>query len=318
MTGTKKRPEITVEDRSIVNEIMKLPWRIGNKINKQYYSRGKTSHNPKGQSIFDRDWDNLIILDAARADTFTSICSLEGKYGNHISLGAGSHEFVRANFAGKDLRDTVIVTANAFYQKVMQEEGYKIHDLHAVKEYEHNELQTRFVESGRGGWNMPGPVTEKAKEFSERYPNKRLVIHYHQPHSPYIGETGVEFFDDIPHKLAYKQRREINVSEEILERAYRENLEIAIKSAGELVDSLTGKTVVSADHGEMLGERGPVVPIKYYGHMTGLYTKQLTNVPWFIIDSSDRKSIERGSGNEEIIEQDECVDDRLRELGYKI
>ena len=308
----------TNRDSSLYNEIRKLPWRVGNRLNKFYYRQGKNGYNSTGASIFDRGWDNLIILDAARRDTFQTVCNLEGKKGAHTSLGAGSHEFVKANFSGRDLRDTVVVTANAFYNKVKNEQGYKIHDLHVVEEYDTDEIQRKFIESGRGGWNMPEPVTRKAEEFSKKYPDKRLIVHYHQPHSPYIGSTGLEYFDELPHKLAYRDKTEIDVSDSILRKAYQENLEIAIRAAKNLLSSLQGKTVISADHGEMLGERGPVAPIKYYGHMTGLYTKELTEVPWFTVDSGERKDIEKG---DELFEDDiesDVVDARLRELGYKI
>lgn len=308
----------TNRDFSLSSEIRKLPWRVGNKLNKLYYRRRGNHYNVQGTSIFDRDWDNLIILDAARRDEFESICEIEGDSGTHTSLGAGSHEFVKANFAGKDLRDTVVVTANAFYQKVKTEQGYKIHDLHVVEEYDSNEVQRKFIESGRGGWNMPEPVTRKAKEFADKYPQKRLLVHYHQPHSPYIGRTGLEYFNELPHKLAYRDKSEIQVSDEILRKAYRENLEIAIQAVEGLLTSLDGRTVISADHGEMLGERGPIAPIKYYGHITGLYTEELTEVPWFIVESADRKEIKAGGELVNSAIESDAVDDRLRDLGYKV
>jgi hypothetical protein len=37
-------------------------------------------------------------------------------------------------------------------------------------------------------------VTEAALEAAEWYPNERLIVHYLQPHAPYIGPTGVNEF----------------------------------------------------------------------------------------------------------------------------
>lgn len=299
------------------SHIWELPWRVSNQLNLWHLNERAVRYNPNGVSIFDRDWDNLVILDAARYDEFAARNTIDGNLDDHRSLGAGSHEFVRANFEERtDLLDTVIVTANAYYEKVRQEQGYDIHDIEVVTEYRYNDLQRRFADAGRVGWNMPQPVTEAAKVAAERYPNKRLIVHYHQPHSPYIGPTGIEYFDELPHKLAYKRNKKIMVSDEILRQAYRENLDIAVEAAAELIETLDGRTVVSADHGEMLGERGPLIPIRYYGHMTGLYTDELTRVPWLVVDSPERKSITSDPPSRIDTQSMSEIEERLRSLGY--
>lgn len=57
-------------------------------------------------------------------------------------------------------------------------------------------------------------------------------------------------------------------------KAYLEDLKIVLKHASAIVEELSGKIVVSADHGELLGERGE------WGHVSGL-CPELVEVPWF-------------------------------------
>ena len=174
MVSSNSKLQKVLDDPSLLR---RLPWWTANQLNLVYYRMNSTEYNPRGQSIFERDWDNLIILDAARYDVFSERNWIDGHLEDHHSLGAGSHEFVQSNFAGRKLNDTVIVTANAFYEKVRQEDGFEIHDIDVVREYEHNSTREKFVESGRGGWNMPEPITERALEMAEKHPNKRLIVH---------------------------------------------------------------------------------------------------------------------------------------------
>lgn len=63
--------------------------------------------------------------------------------------------------------------------------------------------------------------------------------------------------------------------DEIIE-AYEENLEIVLQHAEELAENLDGKTVITADHGELLGEKG------LFSHPNKFEAKKLRKVPWDI------------------------------------
>ncbi|MFW9828927.1 MAG: hypothetical protein ACFFEY_15160 [Candidatus Thorarchaeota archaeon] len=53
-----------------------------------------------------------------------------------------------------------------------------------------------------------------------------------------------------------------------------------------LIDILKGRTVVTADHGEAIGEfLHFLIPIRFYGHKEKMRLPILTQVPWLIIDS---------------------------------
>jgi hypothetical protein len=112
------------------------------------------------------------------------------------------------------------------------------------------------------------------------------------------------------------RRNEIEVDDEILHRAYAETLAVVIDEAEQLVEAFDGKTVISADHGEMLGERAWPVPVKYYGHIPGVYTDELVTVPWHACEFDERRTIEAEPPVERTVSVD--VDEQLRNLGYKV
>lgn len=65
---------------------------------------------------------------------------------------------------------------------------------------------------------------------------------------------------------------------EKLKEFYRSNLETVLTYASDLVDSLEGKTVVTSDHSELLGEEGR------YGHDSAHEKCDLLyEVPWLEI-----------------------------------
>lgn len=89
----------------------------------------------------------------------------------------------------------------------------------------------------------------------EQFPDKRMVVHYLPPHWPYFGEVGTEAFgdDDGPQWETWTAGRHHGDPETLLE-AYRENLDLVLEHVADLVDTLDGKTVVTADHGQLLGD----------------------------------------------------------------
>lgn len=287
------------------------PFALVREINKLYYTRGRLhSYYPHGIDVFsDEDWDNLIILDACRYDVFREQASLAGQLEKRRSRGGMSPEFVRANFANKQLHDVVYVSANEWFAQLRDEIDAEVHRFVNLQ-IDHLDLADISV--------RPETVTEQALRIAEEYPDKRLIVHYMQPHQPYIGPTGEKHFELSP-GLIETLRKSDGVTDELLWQAYRENLDIVLDHAEELVSELTGKTVITADHGELLGERVFPIPVKTYGHFDGLYVDELLDVPWFVCEYSERKTIraEPPVADEDDVDA-EAVEERLRQLGYKV
>lgn len=293
------------------------------KLNRRFYGEFTTDpFNSAGASVFERDWDNLLILDACRYDVFEEVNYLRGDLKPHYSLGSSSREFVKANFRDRTLHDIVIVSSNGWYKKINEEHrqiDVDVHDL-IVVDNESVESRVTSIDTVRPDreWILPEAVTNEARDAIERYPNKRILVHYHQPHTPYIGPTGKEYTEELPQKFDGKE--ELRTSHEVLRRAYRENLEIVLEEVEDLYPEMTGKTVISADHGDLLGERGFPIPVREYGHPARTYRHELVRVPWFELPFDERKEITAESPSKtkgDDLSMDE-VDERLKRLGYRI
>ena len=97
-------------------------------LNRTYHLwGGLRSQNTAGVEVFDKDWDTLVVLDACRYDMFEAISQLDGRLSSRFSKGSSTVEWLRANFHGPDLRDTIYVTANPQLER--NHDGWDI-DLH--------------------------------------------------------------------------------------------------------------------------------------------------------------------------------------------
>jgi len=292
-------------------------------VNRWYHSDfGRREYNRGGVDLFDADWDNLFILDACRYDTFGKLHELPGDLSKRESRASTTPEFLRANVPGRDLSDTVYVTAQP-----------QIHNHDDI-----NHSFYRVVDVWRDSWDAelrtvsPETVAEAAVAAHEQYPDKRLLVHFLQPHYPFIGETGQEHFDysgiglDNPAGSDEDAKKfwdtvgtNVNdVPEDIVWQAYEENLEAVLPHVERLMTELGGKTVVTADHGEMIYERAWPVPVTINGHPGGLYTPELVEVPWHTYTHGERREVTAEPPEQRRLDdvQDETVEQRLRDLGY--
>jgi len=108
-----------------------------------------------------------------------------------------------------------------------------------------------------------------------------------------------------------------SVDPETVWQAYRNNLDRTLPHVAELLSTLDGKSVVSSDHGNMVGERARPFPIREWGHPRGIYTPELVRVPWLVSHGSDRRHI---TEDPPVVEQEvdgSVVADRLTDLGYR-
>lgn len=282
---------------------IRYPGLVASLLNKQYHTRGgRRVYNFDGIDVFEEDWDNLVILDACRYDEFVRCADLPGTTQHRKSRGSASKEFVRGNFAGKDLRDTVYVSANGWYAKL---EAELETELFAYRFTDRDILE--------GLTSHPETVTNEALDAAEKHPHKRLVIHYMQPHRPFLGSTGRDLFD--PRQPFVDMMAASDATHEDLRESYRENLDLVLQSVEDLLSTITGKTVITADHGELLGEREWPIPIRHYGHPEGVYIKTLTKVPWHIIEGEKRRTIKKDTPQSTDHDYHD-VEKNLKDLGY--
>lgn len=281
-------------------------------INRRYY---RQSHSPD-DPILQYDWDNLIILDGCRYDVFFEENDLPGTLQRRVSGRSESWEFLSRNFGGMKCHDTVYITANPHWYKLENNTFYDVVDL-LTEEWD-----------AEKGTVLPEDVTKRTKEIATEFPNKRLIIHFMQPHFPFLGPTAEnldhkgltihlenESEANLPNVWAAAQRGE--VATEAVQAAYRENLQIVLNQVEGLIDCLEGRTVVTADHGNLIGEALKPVPVSGFGHPKNFYAPGIVNVPWNVIDTGTSKNVIAEEPLSSTSTNNEQIEDRLQALGYR-
>jgi hypothetical protein len=262
------------------------------------------------ESHVDRDWDNLIILDACRYDTFNKYNKFDVEAKKVQSNASHTTDFLAKNLTG-DMSDTVYVTASP---QVTKYESRFYDVVHVWQDNWDNELRTV----------PPLSVTKSAVEAFKKYREKKLIVHYMQPHYPFIGPTGRDLDTHATFTGGLRKRKHLSVwemlssgqvSESDVKAAYEENLEIVLEEARSLTTDLNGKTVVTSDHGNLFGERVSPLPIKLYGHPSNIPAENLISVPLVELPHDERRPISRDESND-LEHTHEEVESRLEDLGY--
>lgn len=279
-------------------------------------------YDGNGTYVMAEEWDNLIVLDACRADLFESIIDVSqfDSYRRVQSVGSSSYDWTEKNFADRKYSDTMYVTANPHTNKLASN---SFHKLISPWKYEFDDnVGTVTAET----------INNETLEHFEQ--DKRLIAHYMQPHHPFLNESGslIEHDDgwdpnmlnenknaneDRERPWTVWQAVEMGmVSYEEAWSAYQKNLEYVFKNVMELVNELPGKSVITSDHGNLIGERLWPVPVKGYGHPKGVPHPILTTVPWAEIDGESRDHIE-GTVDRDTISPEDSLNEKLSALGYK-
>lgn len=263
-----------------------------------------------GTKVMKEDWDTLILLDGCRYDMFDDRVPFAGNLESRISLGSTSEEFLNQNFGSDEFHDTVYVNSNVYFSKLGLDHDQTFHAVIDLLDEWDEDLEIAH----------PRTVTEAARETHQCYPNKRVIVHYMQPHLPFIGEIGLEYRKEVGYRNAWIPFRngEQPITIEELWEGYNENLDVVFDYLGCLLDKISGKVVISSDHGNMVGERqGPIPTREMFGHPWGVYTTELVRVPWFVVQHSNRRSITSESPSTQNKHSEELVKERLRSLGYR-
>lgn len=274
-----------------------------------------------GLNIMEQDWDTLIVLDACRADLFEEVLGIErwDAYRRVTSRGSATHEWVRRNFSGNTFGDTVYVTGNPLVSQ------------HAPNAW-HALIQTWKTDFKQNTSTiLPEAVTEDALIAYKEYPKKRLIVHYMQPHYPFLwdgegpqyaaigSETSNGIADPSPAKNIWDAISHEYVDHDTVWTGYQDTLNAALPYVHQLINEIDGKTIVTADHGNELGRISWPVPTRVYGHPPGLRHPGLISVPWAEVESASRRSI-RDDGVESATDKtsvdDVDLESKLEALGY--
>ncbi len=227
--------------------------------------------------IHSTGWRELVILDACRYDYFVE----EWLYGGVIekvkSAGSCTIEWAKRTWTG--IYEDVIYLATIPYIGKL--------DLGGWRGIDHFGLVHPMW---RGAWHegegtvLPEVMCEVFRVFRKRSPDSRLVIHFLQPHHPYIGTKRVAW------EGGTRKSREsvmaggngiVDVSRvappNFLEHrlAYRDNLRRVLEAVKVI---LRPGMAVTADHGELLGGG------EGWLHPPGSDNPILREVPWVYME----------------------------------
>lgn len=204
------------------------------------------------------------------------------------------------------MTDTVYVTENAWIKE--------------LSENDHNFNLHRIVVTENGSQK----VYTEAECAYEKYDDKRIVVHFTRPHFPVMSDEyekindewfcpnkplnlwGNKLIDACDHKITRKD----------LLKAYKDNLEGVMTYVKKIVNNFNGKTVVSADHGQLFNERVAPIPIREWGHPKGSYADGILDVPWIVYNSNQRREIRSGENGNIVNKSNTGTKQRLKQLGY--
>lgn len=266
-----------------------------------------------GTNVFDEEWDVLVLLDCTRPDMVAAV-SDDYPYvssGETLrSVASCSAEWLRKTFQERycdRLAETGYVTANPNTSAV--------NSVNRTRD---------LVEVWRTDWSdeketvPPRRVTDAAIQYARENEWGRLIVHYMQPHPPFLTE-GQESYgkvvrpDQETDTLTFPEALLAGeIDPETGWKQHVENLRIVLDEVDILRENVDAKQmVISADHGQAFGEWG------IYGHPRGVPVPVLRLVPWETTTASDEhtRSPSTTADREPISET--SVEEKLQALGYK-
>jgi len=262
-----------------------------------------------GVNYFDEEWDVLVILDACRYDLMVDVQN-EFEFISEIdsrqSLGTATWEWMPATFGtvpASTLQKTAYICGNPYSAQFLNEGDFMRLD----------EVWSYAWDDDRGTV-PPRPVTDRAIATGREIDAERLVVHYMQPHVPFIESANSPRLkqnfpsDDSTDDWNLVKSGDKDINEVMCE--YRENLNMVLSDVQLLLSNIdSDRFVVTSDHGNAIGEYG------LYGHNDQVPIDALHKVPWVEISATDTGDyIPEEYDFDDTIDQ---VNQQLEALGYK-
>lgn len=266
-----------------------------------------------GQSLYDYEWECAIVLDACRYDLAVenrTARSMFGRPSRVYSLGANSKRWLTRTFddaSPAQRRATHYVTGNVFSAEAVPAD---VQCTELWKEQFDEDLATV----------PPRTVTDAAIRIAREQSPERLLVHYMQPHLPPVdsrldADLDLDFRDGWGDDNPWRAIERGQLDPRTVEDAYRSNLDPVLEDVELLLDNLDAETVVvTADHGNMLGERGR------WGHFrSNAIHPGVRMVPWWETSAEDRRTYRPDDVSIAQSDDDEMLsrDEKLRALGYR-
>lgn len=235
-----------------------------------------------------RDWDNIILFDACRFDFFEELYPefFEGELRKVYNGGIVSTYYWFENIF-TDVYDCCLYTPVPVV--FAQKEGTPWAEDES-KNWKYPDGFRDMANHTHINWDdeIDAVTPEKINEAVREYETdaSRKLIRYLTPHLPHIGEYAVKYArkSDEFSTISRRVKNAVNDGEitlEQLKKSYEENVRIAFQGAINLMNDLEGKTIITADHGDCLGNCG------LFGHSNSDMENHdhMVYVPWFEVES---------------------------------
>jgi len=268
--------KLSIEGNNILPDIPELIFATLFWILSRYHD-----FSQNGIKVMLKKWDYLIVLDACRYDYFKKYNYVDGVLIREKSLGVSTPSWIEKNFIRK-YEDVVYVSANPYISKL------KLKQLLGFNPFYHIEPVWKYGWDHKLGTVPPEKVTIACIKMMKKYPNKRIISHYLQPHPPFLicsknnFSKYARFIDkyvdiNIKRNPARKYAKYSEVEIELIQKGYIKNLMIVLKEVNKLLKEMVGIIIITSDHGECFGEYA------LFGHPR-VYIKPLLEIPWLVIN----------------------------------
>lgn len=274
-----------------------------------------------GTNVFDREWDVLVVLDACRVDALRAVKD-EYDFINNVSsmwsVGSTTVEWMALTFRNKHLsaiEDTTYVNGNVQFEKVMRERRAPPHanavpfgpsidtyDVVNERDFENVDAVYEYGFDDDLGVVPPRKITDRAIDIWRNEDPGQQIIHYLQPHEPYIGV-------DEPPENALPRLGRGDISRERVWDCYLDTLRLVLDDVELLLQNIEADTVaITADHGEAMGEWG------FHSHNIACPQPVVRKVPWVTTSGVDKKTYKPSLEPDISVEPD--MQAQLKDLGY--
>lgn len=267
-----------------------------------------------GQNVLDDDWEVLVILDAARFDLMKEVVECKPAYSQfepvrpRLSVSGSSYGWMKETFGSRDLSDIEYITANPHTEALFERTDV------TPDSFAHLEEVWKFGWDDDQGTVPARAITDRGISRRRTSNEKRMILHYMQPHFPSVPDpigSPISKEDHSWNWSAWNQLKRGKISKSEVWDSYLSNLEYVLDDVKKLLENMdAAKVVITADHGNAIGERG------YFGH-DDWPVEGIKTVPWCVTNGVDTEKYEPELEISTQGSTDKTVEDRLSALGYR-
>lgn len=269
-------------------------------------------HSPlyDGVSIYEENWDLVVVLDACRPDALRQVQSeydwISSAQGARYSVASTSATWMERTFASdysSAISRTAYITANAHTE-----------DCVSPRDFAHLEEVWRDAFDPDLGTIPPRPVTDRTIAAIREGTADRYITHYMQPHFPSIPDPlgfGIQVGAPNPdaNEWVWADGKPEAHTRKRLWKAYIANLRHVLDEVEIVLNNVDAERVfITADHGNAFGEWG------LWGHPRNRPIPDLRRVPWVAVSATDTGVYTPDTPANQT--QQTTRDTQLRALGY--